>query len=110
MIRPFIIRLIIRLKMSHIGNVMSVLSGLTRPLGHKVYFLAENGVSLRVWGNGWEHMTAAHSNLKIEQKPVYDQDYVMAVAHSKINLCFLRRVTEICKPVGPLKSRPWADL
>ena len=61
------------------------------PRAQSLLYLAENGVSLRVWGNGWEHMTAAHPNLKIEQKPVYDQDYVMAVAHSKINLCFLRK-------------------
>ncbi|MBN06965.1 MAG: hypothetical protein CMM45_03935 [Rhodospirillaceae bacterium] len=61
------------------------------PRAQSLLFLAENGVSLRVWGNGWEHMTAASPNLKIEQKPVYDRDYVMAVAHSKINLCFLRK-------------------
>ena len=31
-------------------------------------------------------------NLKIENKPVYDQAYVLAVANSKINLCFLRKI------------------
>lgn len=54
--------------------------------------LANNGFSVRVWGNGWGDMMTAHPNLKIENKPVYDQAYVLAVAHSKINLCFLRKI------------------
>ncbi len=61
------------------------------PRAETLLYLAENGISLRVWGNGWDQMKTGHPNLKIEQKPVYDQDYVQAVAHSKINLCFLRK-------------------
>lgn len=45
-----------------------------------IRFLEENGVSVRVWGNGWG-----------EDRPLYGDDYVKAINATKINLCFLRK-------------------
>ena len=62
-----------------------------KPRADSLLHLARNGLSVRVWGNGWGNMAKAHPNLKIEDRPVYDADYARAVAGSKINLCFLRK-------------------
>lgn len=52
--------------------------------------LARQGLKVRVWGNGWGEMAAAHQNLVVENRPVYGDDYVRALRASAINLCFLR--------------------
>jgi hypothetical protein len=54
-------------------------------------FLASAGLSVRVWGNGWNHMKGRQSNLKIEGRPLYGDDFARACAAFKINLCFLRK-------------------
>lgn len=58
----------------------------------KMLYLAKNGIRIRVWGNGWQHWMKMHTNLIVEGKPLYGDDYVRALCASKINLCFLRKV------------------
>lgn len=58
----------------------------------KMLFLAKKGIQVRIWGNGWKSVIDAHPNLKIENKPVYDADYVKVIRATKINLCFLRKI------------------
>jgi spore maturation protein CgeB len=58
----------------------------------KMRYLAEKGIQVRIWGNGWKHVMNAHPNLHIENKPIYDADYVKAIIATKINLCFLRKI------------------
>jgi len=53
--------------------------------------LAEGGVSVRVWGNGWQRMAGRHAGLRIEGRPVYNDEYAKVVGASKINLAFLRK-------------------
>jgi len=72
-------------------NDVSFIGTYEKPRAESLLHLADNGVAVRVWGNGWGKMQGVHSNLKIENKPVYDRDYVQAVSQSKINLCFLRK-------------------
>jgi spore maturation protein CgeB len=57
----------------------------------KLLLLAANGFDVRVWGNGWRHWAGKHPQLRIENRPLYDDDYVKALRASKINLCFLRK-------------------
>lgn len=58
--------------------------------------LAENGIRVRVWGNGWESCRHRHPNLVIENRPVVntpsDLLYTKAIAATRINLGFLRRI------------------
>ena len=54
-------------------------------------FLTKQGVSVRVWGNGWAGMKDKVAGLMIENRPVYDDDYIKVISASKINLCFLRK-------------------
>lgn len=53
--------------------------------------LARAGVDVRVWGNGWGRLSERPARLRVEDQPVYDDDYARVVAASTINLCFLRK-------------------
>lgn len=61
-----------------------------------MYALAEAGVSVRVWGNGWERAQFNHSRLKLEHRPLLnmpgDFAYSKGIGATKINLCFLRKM------------------
>lgn len=58
----------------------------------KMLFLAENGIKVVVWGNGWGAWVNKNQNLIIKNKPVYGDDYAKAICAAKINLCFLRKI------------------
>lgn len=59
-------------------------------------FLAENGIRVRVWGNGWASMTARHPNLAIEGRAVVNTSqnpaYTKTICATRINLAFLRKL------------------
>ncbi len=57
----------------------------------KMLMLANQGFDVRVWGNGWRSWSDKHPKLRVENRPVYNDDYVKALCASKINLCFLRK-------------------
>lgn len=61
------------------------------PRAAQLVALAEAGMAVRVWGNGWERLAGANPRLAIEGRPVYGDDYRRAVCSSAINLCFLRK-------------------
>jgi spore maturation protein CgeB len=53
--------------------------------------LARAGFDVRVWGNGWHRLTDRPDGLRIEDRPVYDDEYAKVVCASRLNLCFLRK-------------------
>ncbi len=57
-----------------------------------IHFLASQGISVRVWGNGWERMRTKQTNLRIEGRPLYGDDFARACRAFKINLAFLRKL------------------
>jgi spore maturation protein CgeB len=61
------------------------------PRAQSLLALARAGLVVRVWGNGWRGMAGLHPGLKVEDRPIYDQDYARVVAASRINLGFLRK-------------------
>lgn len=61
------------------------------PRANDLLALAQAGLTVRVWGNGWQSMSGTDPNLIIEGRAIYGDDYRRAVAASGINLCFLRR-------------------
>ena len=76
---------------------MSVSSGPTKKYrGESLLFLARRGITVRVWGNGWEAMRSSHSNLIVERKAVVntlaDLRYTKCVCATRINLGFLRKL------------------
>lgn len=58
----------------------------------KMLYLAENGIPIRIWGNGWKKWVNRHPNLQIENRPIYGDEYVKALCATKINLGFLRKI------------------
>ena len=57
-----------------------------------IYYLASNGIHVRVWGNGWEKFKYSHPNLKIEYHELINEEYLKAQASIKISLGFLRKM------------------
>lgn len=59
-------------------------------------FLAEHGIRVRIWGNGWTSKIGAHPNLRIEGKPLVNTDiklrYTKGICSTRINLGFLRKM------------------
>ena len=58
----------------------------------KMLYLAQHGIKVRIWGNGWEKYLNKHPNLKVENKPVYAENYRKTICATDINLCFLRKL------------------
>lgn len=56
-----------------------------------ICFLADHGVYVRVWGNGWEKLKNYSSHLHIEGKGLYNDNFCKAIGAFKINLGFLRK-------------------
>lgn len=53
--------------------------------------LAERGMRVRVWGNGWDRTRNVHPNLMIEGRALLGDDFALACGAFKINLAFLRK-------------------
>jgi len=57
-----------------------------------MHHLASNGISVRVWGEGWDRCRLKHHNLNIENRSLYSSSFAVAVSAFKINLGFLRKI------------------
>jgi spore maturation protein CgeB len=53
--------------------------------------LALAGIPVRVWGYTWERMKDVPSGMRIENRPLWGDDYARALCAFDINLCFLRK-------------------
>lgn len=58
-------------------------------------YLAENGIPVRIWGNGWEPFRPNQANLIIERRALVNTRdnalYSKGICATKINLAFLRK-------------------
>lgn len=61
-------------------------------------FLAENGLSVRIWGPNWNrNQSLMHPDIKLENKGLYAEEYAKAICAFDINLAFLRKVNrDLC--------------
>lgn len=58
-----------------------------------ISFLAQQGIRVGVWGNGWEeNCQPSHPNLRIKGPSVYGDDYARAICSFDIGLGFLRKI------------------
>lgn len=53
--------------------------------------LTEAGVPVRVWGVDWHKCRSRSGSLRLEGRPVWGDQYAMALCSFDINLCFLRK-------------------
>ena len=54
--------------------------------------LAAQGLSVRIWGNGWNTLAGRHSGLLVEGQPLHGDDFARACSAFTINLGFLRKL------------------
>jgi len=73
------------------GSPVSFIGTFEEPRAQSLLHLARQGFSVRVWGNGWGDWVGRHDNLRIENRPAYNDDFARVIAASDINLCFLRK-------------------
>lgn len=58
-----------------------------------ILYLAEHGINVRVFGDRrWHKYKNISPNLRIEDKPLYNEDYAKSFKAFKICLCFLRKI------------------
>lgn len=84
------------------GAAISFIGTFEEPRAKSIMQLAQAGYEVRVWGNGWGNMKNLHENLRIEDRPAYNDEFAKVVAASRINLCFLRhanRDRQTCRSV-----------
>lgn len=53
--------------------------------------LARAGIPVRIWGYTWERMTDVPADVRLENRPVWGDDYARAICAFDVNLCFLRK-------------------
>ena len=58
----------------------------------RMLYLAECGIQVNVYGNGWSQWMGRSPGLIIHDKPLYGEEYVKAINAAKVNLCFLRKI------------------
>lgn len=75
-----------------LGSDVGFIGRFEQDRAEKTLFLAKNGIHVRIWGNGWSSWVNKHRNLRIENRPIYGDDFVKAICATKINLCFLRKL------------------
>ncbi len=79
-----------------LGGDVGFIGTYERDRAQSLLFLAQNGVRVRVWGNGWESLGEGHPNLRIEGRAVVNTEadlrYTRAICATRINLGFLRKL------------------
>lgn len=74
-----------------LGSDVGFIGTFAEDRAQKMLFLAKNGIQIRIWGNRWRYWVGKHPNLRVENRPLYNDDYAKAICATKINLCFLRK-------------------
>lgn len=75
------------------GGSVGFIGAYERERAESILYLAKQGFAVRVWGQGWNKKNwLFHPNLRIENIPLWGEDYSKAICSFDINLNFLRRV------------------
>jgi len=74
------------------GSDVSFVGTYERERAEHLKRLAQDGVRVKVWGNGWRRMRCPGPLARaIQGRAVYGDDYARVICASKINLAFLRK-------------------
>lgn len=77
---------------ARLGGDVGFIGSFERDRADAMDWLAEQGLRVRVWGNGWDNVRARHPNLVLERRPLRGDDFAIACSAFKINLGFLRKL------------------
>jgi spore maturation protein CgeB len=75
-----------------LGSDVSAIGAFEIERANSLLYLAEHGIKVTIWGNGWSKWVGRHRNLDIRNKFLFGVDYPKAISGSKINLNFLRKI------------------
>jgi hypothetical protein len=76
------------------GGDVGFIGSFERERAELLIGLARADVHVRIWGDGWGALRERHPNLRVEGKPLYNDDYARACQAFKINLGFLRKLNQ----------------
>ncbi|MBY0436486.1 MAG: glycosyltransferase [Cyclobacteriaceae bacterium] len=74
-----------------LGADVSFIGSWERERFEYILFLAENGISVKVWGADWAKYANRNLNLKVVPAGAWYLEYAKVLNASKINLCFLKK-------------------
>lgn len=74
------------------GCDVSFVGSFEQDRAEKMLYLAQNGIRVRIWGWYWERFHKKHPNLILENKPVFNEEYIKVINATSINLSFLRKI------------------
>jgi hypothetical protein len=74
-----------------LGGKIGFIGFYEKERAESICFLADHGLKIRVWGDGWEKLRNYSKNLIAEGCGLYSEDYCKAIKCFDINLCFLRK-------------------
>ncbi len=80
---------------SALGGDVGFIGSFEADRAAQMLILAQAGIRIRVWGNGWEKFNPGEANLTIERRPLVnggeDLAYTKGICATRINLAFLRK-------------------
>ena len=76
---------------SALGGPVGFIGTYERDRAEEMRALAQAGVPIRIWGSGWRHLRGRDPNLRIDDRPLYNEEYSKAVCSFDISLGFLRK-------------------
>jgi hypothetical protein len=77
-----------------LGGSVGFIGGFEQERAESLYFLAERGISVRIWGSGWRRWSKArrHARLQVENRELWADSYARAICSFEINLAFVPKV------------------
>ncbi len=79
-----------------LGAEVGFIGTFEEPRARAMLMLAEAGIAVRVWGNGWQGWEGRHPLLRVEGRALVntaaDLTYTKGIRATGINLCFLRKI------------------
>jgi spore maturation protein CgeB len=75
------------------GGPIGFIGAYERERAESILYLAMQGFPIRIWGSSWNKKKwLSHPNLRIENMPLWGDEYAEAICSFDINLNFLRKV------------------
>ena len=81
-----------KLQKNRFSTDVSAIGAFENERAMSILYLAQNGIKVTVWGNGWGGWVDRHPNLDVRNEFLFGEDYSRAICASKININFLRKI------------------
>jgi len=76
-----------------LGGMVGFIGAFEKDRAQQMLALTQAGISVRIWGWGdWSRWRGKHSNLEVENQPLWGDEYARAICSFDINLGFLRKM------------------